>query len=289
MTFGVYIVYLYYMKPLKITQSITNRETLSFEKYLQDVSKLDLITPEREKELASLIKQGSQKAMTELINSNLRFVISVAKQYAGRGMSVEDLVSEGNLGLIKAAEKWDETRGIKFISYAVWWIRQSILQSLADNSRSIRLPLNQINALNKINSLSSQLEQELGRTPTANEMSEVLGIDEEKIELTLISSKKMSSLDLPVGEEEDFTLLDTIQSDSMTDDLINQSDLNNQLMNAISKLSSKEQKVIINLFGMGVDIKTPNELGIEMGITSERVRQIKLSAIKSIRRNYRNY
>jgi RNA polymerase primary sigma factor len=270
------------MRPLKITQSITNRETPSFEKYLQDVSKLDLITPQREKELAILIKQGNQKAMTELVNSNLRFVISVAKQYAGRGMSVEDLVNEGNLGLIKAAQKWDETRGIKFISYAVWWIRQSILQSLSDNSRAIRLPLNQINALNKINSIQSQLEQELGRTPTASEMAEVLGIDEEKIELTLVSSKKMSSLDLPIGEEEDFTLLDTIQSDSMTDDMINQSDLNSQLMQAISKLNSKEQKVIINLFGMGVDIKTPNELSIEMGITSERVRQIKSSAIKKL-------
>ncbi len=270
------------MRPLKITQSITNRETPSFEKYLQDVSKLELISKEREIELARLIKSGSQRAMTELINSNLRFVISVAKQYAGRGMSVEDLVNEGNLGLIKAAEKWDETRGIKFISYAVWWIRQSILQSLADNSSSIRLPLNQINTLNKIKTAQGELEQELGRTPTASEMAEVLGIDEEKIELTLVSSKKMSSLDLPVGEEEDFTLLDTISSDEMTDDLINQSDLNSTLMIAISKLLDKEQKVIINLFGMGVNPKTPNELSIEMGITSERVRQIKNGAVKKL-------
>ena len=270
------------MRPLKITQSITNRETPSFEKYLQDVSKLDLISPEREIELAKLIKSGSQKAMNELINSNLRFVISVAKQYAGRGMSVEDLVSEGNIGLIKAAEKWDETRGIKFISYAVWWIRQSILQSLADNSRTIRLPLNQVNSLSKINSAFAQLEQELERIPTTSELSEYLEIEEEKIELTLTSSKKLTSLDLAVGEEEDFTLLDTIQSDSMTDDLINQSDLNNQLMNAISKLSDKEQKVIINLFGMGVTTKTPNELYIEMGVSSERVRQIKTGAIKKL-------
>jgi RNA polymerase primary sigma factor len=270
------------MRPLKITQSITNRETPSFEKYLQDVSKLDLISSEREIELARLIKSGSQRAMNELINSNLRFVISVAKQYAGRGMSVEDLVSEGNIGLIKAAEKWDETRGIKFISYAVWWIRQSILQSLADNSRTIRLPLNQVNSLSKINSTFAQLEQELGRIPTTSELSEYLEIEEEKIELTLTSSKKLTSLDLAVGEEEDFTLLDTIQSDSMTDDLINQSDLNNQLMNAISKLSDKEQKVIINLFGMGVTTKTPNELSIEMGVSSERVRQIKTGAIKKL-------
>jgi RNA polymerase primary sigma factor len=270
------------MRPLKITQSITNRETPSFEKYLQDVSKLDLISPEREIELAKLIKSGSQKAMNELINSNLRFVISVAKQYAGRGMSVEDLVSEGNLGLIKAAEKWDETRGIKFISYAVWWIRQSILQSLADNSRTIRLPLNQVNSLNKINLAFAQLEQELGRTPTTSELSEYLEIEEDKIELTLTSSKKTTSLDLPICEEEDFTLLDTISSEGMADDLINQSDLNSTLMMAISKLNSKEQKVIINLFGMGVDIKTPNELSIEMGITSERVRQIKSSAIKNL-------
>jgi RNA polymerase primary sigma factor len=270
------------MRPLKITQSITNRETPSFEKYLQDVSKLDLISPEREIELARLIKSGNQKAMNELINSNLRFVISVAKQYAGRGMSVEDLVSEGNIGLIKAAQKWDETRGIKFISYAVWWIRQSILQSLADNSRTIRLPLNQVNSLSKINSAFAQLEQELGRIPTTSELSEYLEIEEEKIELTLTSSKKTTSLDLPVGEEEDFTLLDTISSDEMTDDLINQSDLNSTLMKSISKLNDKEQKVIINLFGMGVTPKTPNEVSIEMSITAERVRQIKNSAIKKL-------
>jgi RNA polymerase primary sigma factor len=271
------------MRPLKIAQSITTRETESFNQYLSEVSKLNLITPEREKELAKLIKEGNQKAMTELINSNLRFVISVAKQYAGRGLSIEDLVSEGNLGLIKAAEKWDETRGIKFISYAVWWIRQSILQSLADNSRVIRLPLNQINTLNKINNASSQLEQELGRTPTSSEMSQILGIDEEKIELALTSSKKTTSLDLPVGEEEGFTLLDTISSESMTDDLINQSDLNFTLMIAISKLNDKEQKVIINLFGFGVDIKTPNELAIEMGLGAERVRQIKSIALKKLK------
>jgi RNA polymerase primary sigma factor len=270
------------MRPLKITQSITNRETPSFEKYLQEVSKLDLITPEREVELARLIKSGSQKAMNELVNSNLRFVISVAKQYAGRGMSVEDLVSEGNIGLIKAAEKWDETRGIKFISYAVWWIRQSILQSLADNSRSIRLPLNQINSLNKINSAFAQLEQEFGRTPTIYELSEYLQIEEEKIELSLTSSKKITSLDLPVGEEEDFTLLDTISSDEMADDLINKIDLNSSLMYNISKLSDKEQKVIINLFGIGVYPKTPNELAMEMDITSERVRQIKNGAVKKL-------
>ncbi len=271
------------MRPLKITQSITNRETPSFEKYLQEVSKLDLITPEREVELARLIKSGSQKAMNELVNSNLRFVISVAKQYAGRGMSVEDLVSEGNIGLIKAAEKWDETRGIKFISYAVWWIRQSILQSLADNSRSIRLPLNQINSLNKINSAFAQLEQEFGRTPTIYELSEYLQIEEEKIELSLISSKKITSLDLPVGEEEDFTLLDTISSDEMADDLINKIDLNSSLMYNISKLSDKEQKVIINLFGIGVYPKTPNELAMEMDITSERIRQIKNGAISKMK------
>jgi RNA polymerase primary sigma factor len=271
------------MRPLKITQSITTRETESFNQYLSEVSKIDMISPQREKELAKLIKEGNQKAMTELINSNLRFVISVAKQYAGRGLSIEDLVSEGNLGLIKAAEKWDETRGIKFISYAVWWIRQSILQSLADNSRAIRLPLNQINTLNKINNASSQLEQELGRTPTASEMSQILGIDEEKIELALTSSKKTTSLDLPVGEEEGFTLLDTISSESMTDDLINQSDLNSTLMIAISKLNDKEQKVIINLFGMGVDIKTPNEIAIEMGLGAERVRQIKSIALKKLK------
>jgi RNA polymerase primary sigma factor len=275
------------MKPLKITKSITNRETPSFEKYLSEVSKTELINAEKEVELARLIKKGNQNAINQLVNSNLRFVISVAKQYAGRGMSVEDLVSEGNIGLIKAAQKWDETRGIKFISYAVWWIRQSILQSLSDNSRSIRLPLNQINALNKINSTISKLEQDLQRIPTSSELSELLKIDEKKIELSLKSSNKVSSLDMLISTEGDLTLLDTISSDSNTDDLVNQSDMNSNLIFLISKLSEREQIIIKSLFGIGVDIKTISEVSMDLHLTSERVRQIKNLAIKKLNKSLR--
>jgi RNA polymerase primary sigma factor len=275
------------MKPLKITKSITNRETPSFEKYLSEVSKTELINAEKEVELARLIKKGNQNAINQLVNSNLRFVISVAKQYAGRGMSVEDLVSEGNIGLIKAAQKWDETRGIKFISYAVWWIRQSILQSLSDNSRSIRLPLNQINALNKINSTISKLEQDLQRIPTSSELSELLNIDEKKIELSLKSSNKVSSLDMLISTEGDLTLLDTISSDSNTDDLVNQSDMNSNLIFLISKLSEREQIIIKSLFGIGVDIKTISEVSMDLHLTSERVRQIKNLAIKKLNKSLR--
>lgn len=275
------------MKPLKITKSITNRETPSFEKYLSEVSKTELINAEKEVELALLIKKGNQKAINQLVNSNLRFVISVAKQYAGRGMSVEDLVSEGNIGLIKAAQKWDETRGIKFISYAVWWIRQSILQSLSDNSRSIRLPLNQINALNKINSTISKLEQDLQRIPTSSELSELLNIDEKKIELSLKSSNKVSSLDMLISAEGDLTLLDTISSDSNTDDLVNQSDMNSNLIFLISKLYEREQIIIKSLFGIGLDVKTISEVSMDLHLTPERVRQIKNLAIKKLNKSLR--
>ena len=282
MTFVVYIVYLYYMKPLKITQSITNRESQSFEKYLSDVSKKEMISPEREIELARLIKSGNEKAMQELVTANLRFVISVAKQYSGRGMSVEDLVSEGNIGLIKAANKWDESRGIKFISYAVWWVRQSILQSLADNSRSIRLPLNQINSLNKIKSSVNQLEQVLGRTPSAIELSEFLNIDLDKIETTLDCQKKIVSLDTPIGDEDELCLLDTISSESKTDDLINHSDLTKTLLGEISKLTEKEQFVIKSTFGFDSEVKTTSEIAIHLGLSDERVRQIKKSGLKKL-------
>jgi RNA polymerase primary sigma factor len=270
------------MKPLKITQSITNRESQSFEKYLSDVSKKEMISPEREIELARLIKSGNEKAMQELVTANLRFVISVAKQYSGRGMSVEDLVSEGNIGLIKAANKWDESRGIKFISYAVWWVRQSILQSLADNSRSIRLPLNQINSLNKIKSSVNQLEQVLDRTPSAIELSEFLNIDLDKIETTLDCQKKIVSLDTPIGDEDELCLLDTISSESKTDDLINHSDLTKTLLGEISKLTEKEQFVIKSTFGFDSEVKTTSEIAIHLGLSDERVRQIKKSGLKKL-------
>ena len=282
MTFDVYIVYLYYMKALKITQSITTRETESFNKYLKDVSGLDMINPETEVELTKRIKAGDQKAQDALVKANLRFVISVAKQYVGRGIDIEDLVSEGNLGLIKAAQKFDETRGIKFISFAVWWIRQSILQSIADNSRQVRLPLNQINALNKINQSQSELEQTLGRKASSSELSEYLGIDQDKIELSLRSGQKSTSLDTPLLDDSDFTLADTIESDDLADSNTLQSDLSSRVSDALNILSDKERFVVCGLFGIGTSEMTLSEIGTKLDLTSERVRQIKNSALKKL-------
>lgn len=270
------------MRALKITQSITTRETESFNKYLKDVSGLDMINPETEIELAKRIKAGDTKAKDQLVKANLRFVISVAKQYVGRGLDVEDLVSEGNLGLIKAAEKFDETRGIKFISFAVWWIRQSILQSIADNSRVVRLPLNQINALNKINQAQSELEMELGRAATSSELSEYLQISEDKINLTIKSSQKSTSLDLPLSDDSDFSLLDTIQSDDFADNELAQSEMSTKISEAIKGLSDKERFVITYSFGIGVSEMTLSEIGLKLNLTSERVRQIKNAALKKL-------
>jgi len=270
------------MRPLKITQSITSREGENFNKYLKEVSNLDMITPELEIELAKKIKAGDKRAQDKLITANLRFVISVAKQYIGRGLELEDLISEGNLGLIKAAQKFDETRGIKFISFAVWWIRQSILQAIADNSRVVRLPLNQINALNKIKSAQSQLEMELGRSATSSELSEYLNIDEDKIELTIKSSQKATSLDIPLSDDSEFSLLDTIQSEEFADCDTNKSDMSEMITKSLSNLSERERYVIVNSFGIHVVEMTISEIANVLGITSERVRQIRKSALKKL-------
>jgi RNA polymerase primary sigma factor len=270
------------MRPLKITQSITHRETESFNKYLESVSKLDLITPDIEVELAKRIKLGDQKATDQLIEANLRFVISVAKQYVGRGLTLEDLVSEGNIGLIKAAQKFDESKGIKFISYAVWWIRQSIIQSLADNSRIIRLPVNQIATLNKIKSAQNDLESRLGRPATSEELSEYLQIDLDKIELSLKSSKPVSSLDMTIGED-DWTILDGIASDSDTSDLVNISDMKLGVLSLMSKLNVRERIIIEGLFGLTGAEKSLGELATELDISVERVRQIKKVALNKMR------
>lgn len=269
------------MRPLKITQSITSKETESFVKYLEGVSKLDLISKDKEVELAKRIKLGDQKATNQLIEANLRFVISVAKQYVGRGLTLEDLVSEGNIGLIKAAQKFDESKGIKFISYAVWWIRQSIIQSLADNSRMIRLPVNQIATLNKIKTAESELECQLGRSATPEELSEYLQIDLDKVELSLTSSKPTTSLDMTIGEDE-LTILDTIASDNDTSDLVNLSDSKLQLLSLMSKLNVRERLVIEGLFGLLGKEKTLSELAIELQVSQERVRQIKKSALSKM-------
>jgi RNA polymerase primary sigma factor len=270
------------MRPLKITQSITSREGENFNKYLKEVSHLDMITPEVEIELAKQIKAGDKLAQNKLIEANLRFVISVSKQYIGRGLELDDLVSEGNLGLIKAAQKFDETRGIKFISFAVWWIRQSILQAIADNSRVVRLPLNQINALNKINRAQSELEMELGRAATSSELSDYLQMGEDKINLTIKSSQKATSLDLPFSDDSDFSLLDTIQSEDFADTNTNKSDISEMISKELSNLSEKERLVITYSFGIGVQEMTLSEIGHKLNLTSERVRQIKNAALKKL-------
>lgn len=269
----------------KIQQSITNRDSESFDKYLKDINPKQLITPDREVELAKQIKRGSLKAQNELVEANLRFVVSIAKQYQGRGLDISDLVSEGNIGLIKAAQKFDETKGIKFISYAVWWIRQSILQSLADNSRMIRLPLNQINSLNKIRECQINLEQKLLRPATETELSEALGIDVSKIELSLKSSAYVSSLDSQISFDEDsLTLIDTISSDSETDKDLEVDSVKYEISQLLNRLSDRERLVIEMSFGLsGHSEMTISEISNVIGVGQERCRQIKNSAIAKLR------
>lgn len=272
-------------KTTKITQSITNRDSQSFDKYLKDINPIGLITTEREVELANQIKEGSQRAQKELIEANLRFVVSIAKQYQGRGLDISDLVSEGNIGLIKAAQKFDVSKGIKFISYAVWWIRQSILQSLADNSRMIRLPLNQINSLNKIRECQSKLEQELSRLPDSYELAEELGINHEKIELTMKSSGFVKSLDSQITDDEGgLTLEDTISSDSKTDSEMDYQSLKLEIAQLLCRLSEKEKNVIEMSFGLsGKSEMTLSEISEFLGVGTERVRQIKKSALSKLK------
>ncbi len=271
-------------KSTKITQSITNRDSESFNLYLKDINPKSMITPEREIELANQIKQGSQRAQNELVEANLRFVVSIAKQYSGRGLDISDLVSEGNIGLIKAAEKFDATKGIKFISYAVWWIRQSILQSLADNSRSIRLPLNQINSLNKIRECQSNLEQKLMRMPSPSELADELGLDLDKVELSMKSSQYVRSLETPVSYDEDsVTLLDTLSSDSQADEICQVDSLKSEVSSLLNRLSSKERQVIEMSFGIGVREMTLSEISEVLGVGVERCRQIKKVALSKLK------
>ena len=269
----------------KITQSITNRDSESFDKYLKDINPKPMITPEREVELSNRIKNGSLRAKNELVEANLRFVVSVAKQYVGRGLDISDLVSEGNIGLIKAAEKFDATKGVKFISYAVWWIRQSILQSLADNSRTIRLPLNQINSLNKIRQCQSKLEQSLNRVPTSLELSNELRLDLDKVELSLQSSQYVRSLDTPVSfDEESMTLLDTISSDSQSDEVCQLDSLKSEIMSLLLRLNTKERMVIEMSFGLGGKSEMSiSEISEVLGVGPERCRQIKKAAIDKLK------
>lgn len=273
------------MRQLKITKSITNRESASLDKYLQEIGREDLITVEDEVELAGRIRNGDRKALEKLTRANLRFVVSVAKQYQNQGLSLPDLINEGNLGLIKAAEKFDETRGFKFISYAVWWIRQSILQALAEQSRIVRLPLNQVGSLNKINKAFQRFEQEHERKPSAEELAEELDIPIDKIADTLKMSGRHVSVDAPFVEGEDNCLIDVmVNEDSPNADrgLINES-LSKEIDRALGTLTTREADIIRKFFGIGVQEKTLEEIGLDLHLTRERVRQIKERAIYKLK------
>ncbi|MBQ1167684.1 MAG: sigma-70 family RNA polymerase sigma factor [Bacteroidales bacterium] len=278
------------MRQLKITKSITNRESASLDKYLQEIGREELISVEEEVELAQRIKKGDQEALEKLTRANLRFVVSVAKQYQNQGLSLPDLINEGNLGLIKAAEKFDETRGFKFISYAVWWIRQSILQALAEQSRIVRLPLNQVGSLNKINKALSKFEQENERMPSPEELAEILDIPREKISDTLRVSGRHVSVDAPFVEGEDNSLLDVLpNNDSPNADsgLVNES-LNKEIERALSTLTERERDIVKNFFGIGCQEMTLEEIGEKFNLTRERVRQIKEKAIRKLRNSARS-
>ncbi len=278
------------MRQLKITKSITNRESASLDKYLQEIGKEDLITVEEEVELAQRIKKGDQEALEKLTKANLRFVVSVAKQYQNQGLSLPDLINEGNLGLIKAAEKFDETRGFKFISYAVWWIRQSILQALAEQSRIVRLPLNQVGSLNKINKAFARFEQEYERTPSPEELATALDLPKEKVTDTLRISGRHVSVDAPFADGEDNSLLDVlVNNDSPNADrgLINES-LGTEVERALATLTDREKDIIKYFFGIGCAEMTLEEIGDKFGLTRERVRQIKEKAIRRLRHSSRS-
>lgn len=278
------------MRQLKITKSITNRESASLDKYLQEIGREELISVEEEVELAGRIRNGDRAALEKLTRANLRFVVSVAKQYQNQGLSLPDLINEGNLGLIKAAEKFDETRGFKFISYAVWWIRQSILQALAEQSRIVRLPLNQVGSLNKINKAYSRFEQEYERKPSAEELAEELDIPVEKIAETLKISGRHVSVDAPFVEGEDNSLIDVmVNEDSPNADrgLINES-LSKEIERALATLTDREAEIVRKFFGIGMPEMTLEEIGEEFGLTRERVRQIKEKAIRRLRNNSRS-
>jgi RNA polymerase primary sigma factor len=275
------------MRQLKITKSITNRESQSLEKYLQEIGKVDLLTPEEEVDLAKRIKQGDQIALEKLTKANLRFVVSVAKQYQNQGLSLSDLINEGNLGLIKAAQRFDETRGFKFISYAVWWIRQSILQALAEQSRIVRLPLNKVGSLNKINKAFSELEQEFEREPSAEELADLLEIPTEEVETTLGVAARHVSMDAPFIDGEDNSLLDVLEdfAGERTDSALEyRESLRREIDRSLSTLTDRQADVIKLYFGIGVEHPMSLEdIGDKFGLTRERVRQIKDKAINKLR------
>jgi RNA polymerase primary sigma factor len=279
------------MRQLKITKSITNRESQSLEKYLQEIGKVELVSPEDEVKLARLIKQGDQKALDRLTKGNLRFVVSVAKQYQNQGLSLPDLINEGNLGLIKAAQRFDETRGFKFISYAVWWIRQSILQSLAEQARIVRLPLNKVGLTNRIQKTYSQLEQQFEREPSTEEVAEALEMDIEEVAASMGISARHVSMDSPMSEGEENTLLDVLENpnaEKTDDNLMYKESLHTEIERSLTTLTERQKEVICFFFGIGVDHPMSLEdIGEKFSLTRERVRQIKDKAITKLKTNTR--
>jgi len=280
------------MRQLKITKSITNRESQSLEKYLQEIGKVELISPEEEVKLAGLIKQGNQAALDKLTKANLRFVVSVAKQYQNQGLSLPDLINEGNLGLIKAAQRFDETRGFKFISYAVWWIRQSILQALAEQSRIVRLPLNKVGLTNKIQKAFSQLEQEFEREPSPEELAELLELETDEVSATLGIAARHVSMDTPLSEGEDNTLIDVLENhnaERADNNIAHKESLKQEIERSMKMLTERQKEVICYFFGLGVDHPMSLEdIGDKFNLTRERVRQIKDKAITKLRTNSRS-
>jgi RNA polymerase primary sigma factor len=279
------------MRQLKITKSITNRETASLDKYLQDIGKEELITADEEVQLAQKVKLGDQLALEKLVKANLRFVVSVAKQYQNQGLSLPDLINEGNLGLIKAAKRFDETRGFKFISYAVWWIRQSILQALAEQSRIIRLPLNQVGSLNKIKKATSKLEQEFERPPSAEEIAEKLEMPDYKIDAARKITTRYISMDAPLTQDDETKFLDVFVSDDTphTDDTLMRESLAREIQRSLATLTKKERDVINLYYGIGIAHGlTLEEIGSKFDLTRERVRQIKEKAIRRLKHTSRS-
>ena len=278
------------MRQLKITKSITNRESASLDKYLQEIGREDMISTEEEVELAQRIRKGDKKALEKLTKANLRFVVSVAKQYQNQGLSLPDLINEGNVGLIKAAEKFDETRGFKFISYAVWWIRQSILQAIADQSRIVRLPLNQTGAVNKINRALSKFEQEHERRPNIDELSETIDLPMEKIGEAITANTHHVSVDAPFADGEDNSLLDVMVNENspMADCQLVMESLQAEIKIALKTLNERERNVVEAFFGINQPEMTLEEIGEKFGLTRERVRQIKEKAIRRLRNSTKN-
>ena len=273
------------MRQLKITKSITNRESEALDKYLQEIGKEEMISVEEEVELAQRIRKGDAKALERLTKANLRFVVSVAKQYQNQGLSLPDLINEGNMGLIKAAEKFDETRGFKFISYAVWWIRQSILQAIAEQSRIVRLPLNQVGSVNKINKVLNKFEQEHERRPSLEEISEAIDLPEDKIDEAMSVNGRHVSVDAPFVDGEDNSLLDVLVNDDapMADRSLVMESLKAEINNALKTLNERERNIIEAFYGINCPEMTLEEIGSKYGLTRERVRQIKEKAIRRLR------